>query len=190
MTARKAQAASLRRRSPRPSGTWWWRRTRSPPKLALCHPAQGRQRRRCRHCRADGAQCRRAAILGAGRRRVSPDLGSSHQDLAEHRRARDRAQSGDARAVPRCRRQAAAPSSKPSRADARSGSPACSQRSSSRTTNTASCHGPSCSHLLSSWPATDSRSPPPRRASRRVRSGELRARGPRLFLRPCRAPEA
>ena len=31
---------------------------------------------------------------------------------------------------------------------------------------------------------------PPRQASRRVRSGELRPRGARLFLRSCRAPAA
>ena len=46
------------------------------------------------------------------------------------------------------------------RADARSASPACSPRSSSRTTNTASCPGPSCSRRPSSSPATASPSPP------------------------------
>ena len=60
----------------------------------------GRQRRRCRHCRAAGPQSGRAAIVRARRRRVHPALGRSQPEARELRRAGDGAGRGDTGSLP------------------------------------------------------------------------------------------
>ena len=61
--------------SPPPSPAWSRPPIRMAVEAGLRDPARGRQRRRCRHRRAAGAQPGRAAVLGARRRRVRPALG-------------------------------------------------------------------------------------------------------------------
>ena len=143
------------------------------------HPAQRRQRGRCRHRRADGAQPGRAAILGYRRRRLYSLLGRGLKAARKHRRPRDRACRRHARALPRCRRQAAAArrghGERAFDRRARRAGGACS----SPTTNTASCLGRNCSSppsrlpakVFPSRPASPRCSPrPTRKASRRTRA--------------------
>ncbi len=92
------------------------------------HPAQGRQRDRCRHRRADGAQPGRAAILRDRRRRLHSLLGRGHKAARKHRRPRDRARRRHARALPRCATASRCRATPPWRAGFRSASPACWRR--------------------------------------------------------------
>ena len=148
------------------------------------HAAQGRQRGRCRHRHANGAQSRRAAILRHRRRRLHPLLGQAEERAREHRRPRDCALGRYARALPRQRRQAAPPRRRHGERAVGRRCPACSPRSSSRTTNSASSHGPSCSSRPSSSPATGfAVSPRLAAVLAEVDPGKLRAGSARLFLR-------
>src|SRR6185312_9578890 len=71
------------------------------------NPAPGRQRDRCGDRRADGAEPRRARILGHRRRRGHGAVVGERPPRHQLRWARDRARGGKARPLPRCAGQAA-----------------------------------------------------------------------------------
>ena len=74
----------------------------------LCDFARGRQRDRCRGGCADGAQSRRASVLGHRGRGVHALPQRPQQYAHRVRRARSRAGRGETRSLPRSRRQTAA----------------------------------------------------------------------------------